>query len=76
MDGIFPHCDQMPQEVLCEDDGSPNDDNDTDDERITPSKVESEWDWRMRNSCYERTDEHNMMTEHLTMFNVMFLFFF
>ena len=31
----------MPQEVLCEDDGSPNDNNDTDDERITPSKDES-----------------------------------
>ena len=38
----FSHCDQMPQEVLCEDDGSPNDDNVTDDERITPSKDESE----------------------------------
>ena len=32
----------MPQEVLCEDDGSSNDDNDTDDERIKPSKDESE----------------------------------
>ena len=32
----------MPQEVLCEDDGSPNDDNDIDDERTTPSKDESE----------------------------------
>ena len=42
MDGIFSHCDQMPQEVLCEGDGSPNDDNDTGDERITPSKDESE----------------------------------
>ena len=42
MDGNFSHCDQIPQEVLCEDDGSPNDDNDTDDERITPSKDESE----------------------------------
>ena len=42
MDGIFFHCDQMPQEVFCEDSGSPNDDSDTDDERITPSKDESE----------------------------------
>ena len=42
MDGNFSHCDQMPQEVLCEDDGSSNDDNDTDDERIKPSKDESE----------------------------------
>ena len=32
----------MPREVLCEDDGSPNDDNDTNDERITPFKDESE----------------------------------
>ena len=32
----------MPQEVLYEDDGSPNDDNDTDDERNTPSNDESE----------------------------------
>ena len=32
----------MPQEVFFEDDGSPNDGNDTDDERITPSKDESE----------------------------------
>ena len=39
MDEIFSHCDQMPQEVLCEDDGSPNDDNDTDDERITPLRM-------------------------------------
>ena len=38
----FSHCDQMPREVLCEDDVSSNDDNDTDDERITPSKDESE----------------------------------
>ena len=38
------HCDQMPQEVFFEDDGSPNDDNDTDDECITPSKDESEYD--------------------------------
>ena len=44
MSGNFSHCDQMPQEVLCEleDDGPPNDDNDTDDECITPSKDESE----------------------------------
>ena len=62
----------MPQEVLCEDNGSPNDDNDTDDECMTPSKDESEYDWRMPYSCYERTEKHNMMTEHLTMFNVMF----
>ena len=32
----------MPQEVLCEGDGSPNDDNNTGDERITPSQDESE----------------------------------
>ena len=38
----FSHCDQMPQEALCEDDGSHNEKNDTDDERITPSKDESE----------------------------------
>ena len=38
MGGKFSHSDQMPQEMLCEDDGSPNDDNDTDEERITPSK--------------------------------------
>ena len=62
----------MPQEVLWEDDGSLNDDNDTDDECMTPSKDESEYDWRMPYSCYERTENHNMMTEHLTMFNVMF----
>ena len=42
MDGNVSNCDQIPQEVLCEDDGSPNDDNDTDDERMTPSKDESE----------------------------------
>ena len=42
MGGNFSHCYQMPQEVLCEDDGSPNDDNDTDDEHITPSKNERE----------------------------------
>ena len=42
MDGNFSHCDQMPHEVPCEDDGSPNDDNDTDDECITSSKDESE----------------------------------
>ena len=41
MDGNVSNCDQMPQEVLCEDDGSPND-NGTDDERMTPSKDESE----------------------------------
>ena len=34
------HCNQMPQEVLC-DDGSPNDDNDTGDECMTPSEDES-----------------------------------
>ena len=34
---IFSH--QLPQEVLCEDDGSPNDDNDIDDECITSMKV-------------------------------------
>ena len=39
MDGKFSHCDQMPQEVLCEDDGSPDDDNNTDKERNTPSKM-------------------------------------
>ena len=39
---VLAHCDQMPQEVFCEDDGSPNDDNDTDDERMTPSKDERE----------------------------------
>ena len=39
---IFSHCDQMPQEVFCEVDGHPNDDNDTDDERIIPYKDESE----------------------------------
>ena len=38
MDGNFSHCDQMPQEVLCEDDGSPIDENGIDDEQITPSK--------------------------------------
>ena len=32
----------MPQEVFFEGDGSPNDENDNDDERITPSKDESE----------------------------------
>ena len=42
MDGHFSHCDQMPHEVLCEVGGSPNDDNDTDDERITPSNDENE----------------------------------
>ena len=41
--GIFPTaCDQMPQEVLCEDDGSPNDDNDTGDECNTPSTMFNE----------------------------------
>ena len=39
MDGNFSHCDQMPQEVLCEDDGSPNDDNDTGDGCITASTM-------------------------------------
>ena len=72
MDGNFSYRDQMRHEVLCEDDGSPSDDNDTDDERITPSKDESEYDWSICYSCYERTDKHDMMTEHLTMFNVMF----
>ena len=38
MDGKFSHCDQMPQEVLCEDDGSPND-NATGDECITLSAM-------------------------------------
>ena len=42
MDINFYHCDQMPQEVLYEDDGSPNDDNDTGDERFTHSNDESE----------------------------------
>ena len=42
MDGNFSQCDQIPREVLCKDDGSPNVNNDTDDERITPSKDESE----------------------------------
>ena len=42
MDGNFSHCGQMPHEVLCEDDGSHNDGNDTDGARITPSKDESE----------------------------------
>ena len=37
MDGNFSHCNQMPQEMLYEDDGSPNNDNDTGDECITPS---------------------------------------
>ena len=31
----FPHFNQMTREVLCEDNGSPDDANDTDDERIT-----------------------------------------
>ena len=40
---IFPAaCDQMPQEVLCDDDGSPNDDNDTGDECNTPSTMFNE----------------------------------
>ena len=34
--------DQMPQEVLNEEDGSPSDKNDTDDERMAPFKDESE----------------------------------
>ena len=72
MDGNFSYCDQMRHEVLCEDDGSPSDDNDTDNERITPSNDESEYDWRIFYSCYERTNKHDMMTEHLTVFNVMF----
>ena len=55
MDVNLSHCDQIPQEVFFEDDESPNDDNDTDDERITPSKDESEYDWRMPYSCYEHT---------------------
>ena len=46
MDGNFPtvsDCDQMSQEVFQEDDGSANDDNDTVDERMTPSKDENEY---------------------------------
>ena len=39
IDGNFSHCHQMPQEVLCEDDRSPNDDNDTGDECITASTI-------------------------------------
>ena len=35
-------CDQMSQGVLYEDDGSPIDNNDTDDERMAPFKDESE----------------------------------
>ena len=31
-------CDQMPQEMFYEDDGSPSDNNDTDDERMAPFK--------------------------------------
>ena len=42
MDVNLSHCDQIPQEVFFEDDESTNDDNDTDDERITASKDESE----------------------------------
>ena len=42
MDVNLSHCDQTPQEVFFEDDRSHKDDNDTDDERITPSKNESE----------------------------------
>ena len=42
MDVNLSHCDQIPQEVFFEDDESTNDDNDTDDERITVSKDESE----------------------------------
>ena len=44
-DGICPavvDCDQMPQEVYYEDDGSPSDNNDTDDERMPLLKDESE----------------------------------
>ena len=33
-------CDQMPREVLYEDDGSPSDNNDTDDECMAPFKDE------------------------------------
>ena len=43
-DGICPAvvgCDQMPQEVFYEDDGSPSDNNDTDVERMAPFKGES-----------------------------------
>ena len=39
-------CDQMPQEVFYEEDGSPSDNNDTDAERMTPFKDGSEYDWR------------------------------
>ena len=41
MDGNFSHCNQMSQEMFY-DDGSPHDDNDTDDECITSSKDENE----------------------------------
>ena len=42
---IFPavvDCDQMPQEVFYEDDGSPSDDNYIDDERMAPYKDDSD----------------------------------
>ena len=35
-------CDQMPQELFYEDNGSPSDNNDTDDERMAHFKDESE----------------------------------
>ena len=35
-------CDQMPQEVFYEHDGSPSENNDTDDECMTPFEDESE----------------------------------
>ena len=44
-DGICPavvDCDQMPQEVYYEDEGTPSDNNDTDDERMAPLQDESE----------------------------------
>ena len=37
-------CDHMPQEVFYKDDGSPSDNNDTDDESMAPFKGESEYD--------------------------------
>ena len=55
--------------VFYEDYGYPSDYNDIDDKRMTHSKDESDWDWRTSYWCYERTDKHNMMTEHLTIFN-------
>ena len=65
-DGICPavvDCDLMPQEVCYEDDGSPSDNNDTDDERMAPFKDESEENWRTSYSCCERTDKHDMMID-------------